>query len=336
MREDFFTILRKGNTKMSNIIWQQDQISYVVEQYNLHHSTTAIANQFNVSAEAIRTLLRKQHVHVQTLTELQTIDYPRNSKFFAQIDTPQKAYWLGFLYADGYISLRNEIRIDLKQDDDQHLNKFRTAIQAINHQIGYSEKREGDKVFPQAYFTIRDKEMAADLNRLGCYNNKSSSLVFPTYKQVPLKYMSHFIRGYFDGDGSINYSKSRYVRNTDGESANQWKISFAGTPEFLTGLKKVLNKDSLTLEKVTGNNFTKLTISGNNQVAELGEYLWYESYDEIELTRKKEKYSQFLSERLGDEPVLAGCENDSNVFANGETLEIDNTVPSLEIERCND
>lgn len=329
MREDFFTILRKGNSKMSNIIWQQDQISYVVEQYNLHHSTTTIAKQFDVSAEAIRSLLRKQNVHIQTLTERQMTDYPRNSKFFSCIDTPQKAYWLGFLYADGYISTQNEIRINLKRDDEDHLKKIQKAIQAINHQIGYSEKRDGEKIFYQAYFSIRDKQMVADLERLGCYNNKSSSLVFPTYKQVPLKYMSHFIRGYFDGDGSINYSKSHYVRNTDGASSNRWKISFVGTPEFLTGLKKVLNKDSIALEKITGNNFTNLTISGNNQVAELGEYLWYESYDEIELTRKKEKYSQFLSERLGDEPVHTGCENDFTVLANGETLEIDNTVPSL-------
>lgn len=314
---------------MSNIIWQPDQISYIVEQYNLHHSTTKIANQFNVSGEAIRNLLRKQEVHIKSLSELQTADFPRNSQYFKQIDSPEKAYWLGFLYADGYISTQNEVRINLQRSDEDHLRKFQRAIGAINHAIGYSEKHDGDKTYYQAYFSMHDKEMVADLEKLGCYNSKSATLIFPTYKQVPLVFMSHFVRGYFDGDGSINYSRSTYVRQTDNGSNNRWKINFVGTPEFLNGLKKVLNKDSITLEKPRGNNFTALTIGGNKQVEELGQYLWYESNDEIELTRKKEKYSQFLSERLGDEPINVGCGNDSTVSANGETLITDNTVPSL-------
>lgn len=330
MREDFFTILRKGNSKMSNIIWQPDQISYIVEQYNLHHSTTKIANQFNVSGEAIRNILRKQNVHIKSLSELQTADYPRNSKYFKQINSPAKAYWLGFLYADGYISTQNEVRINLQRSDEEHLRKFQRAIEAINHTIGYSEKHDGDKIFYQAYFSIRDKEMVADLKKLGCYNGKSSILTFPTYKQVPLVFMSHFIRGYFDGDGSINYTPSTYICQTDNRNNNRWKINFAGTPEFLNRLKKVLNKDNVTLEKVKGNNFTALTFGGNRQVEELGQYLWYESTDEIELTRKKEKYSQFLSERLGDEPINIGCGSDFTISANGETLITDNTVPSLE------
>lgn len=321
MRENFFTILRKGESKMSNIIWANDQISYIVEQYQKNNSTTEIAKQFNVSSEAIRTVLRKQKIHVLTLSELQTKDYPRNSNYFNKIDTPEKAYWLGFLYADGCITKENEIRLGLNETDEEHVIRFKNVLGAVNHKIIKGKKTIDGKDFIQSIFSIKDKQLATDLNKLGCMPGKTKLLTFPNYKQVPLWLMPHFIRGEFDGDGSINYSVSSYQRKTDNGKAHRWKLQFVGTPAFLNGLKKVLNKDNLALE-YHSESFAVLSIGGNNQVEELGHYLWDNATEDIALPRKKEKFIQFLTERLEDEPIIIGCGNDNTVSANGETLNI--------------
>jgi hypothetical protein len=297
--DNFFAICRKNDNKNGQIIWSQDQIDFIVREYNLCHSTTKIAKKFNVSSGTIRNLLRKQKIEVLTLSELQKVKFPRNSSFFEKIDTPQKAYWLGFLYADGYISKENAIRISLKKEDEEHLKNFLSAISYTNGTIKYSQKRNNNKIFYQSYISLRDNKMKQDLERNGCFNNKSLVLKFP-YKEVPESLYSHFIRGYFDGDGCLTYSQSGKNKRPN------YKLSFIGTEDFLNGIKKVLKKENLSLQQ-KGNYFV-LDISGNKQLVNILKYLYKDSFENIYLSRKKEKYDNFLLKSIGGELVNTRCE----------------------------
>lgn len=298
----FFTILRKNDNPSGNIIWSQDQIDYIVTQYNLHHSTIKIAKDFGLTnASSIRIVLKKYSDGFLTLSELQKLDFPRNSNYFKNIDTPDKAYWLGFLYADGYIDKKNSIRINLSSIDEAHLIKFQKAIEAYNHKIIHSEKRMGDKIYLQSCFAIRDKQMVEDLAKLGCVNNKSLILEFP-YNKIPENLYSHFIRGYFDGDGSINYTKKIYKGKQ-----HHWRIEFIGTEKMLVAIKNILGKEKLSLEN-KGNYFV-LQISGAKQLEIILNYIYKDATDDILLSRKKEKYNQFIQERIGGEPINIGCES---------------------------
>ena len=100
-----------------------------------------------------------------------------------------------------------------------------------------------EKTYIQAYANIRDKKMVDDLNKLGCVNNKSLILTFPSEDQVPVKYLSHFIRGYFDGDGSLHFTQSGKAKNPN------YKINFLGTENLLIGIRKFFQKEKLCLEK---------------------------------------------------------------------------------------
>lgn len=100
---NLFSITRKNDNPSGRIIWSEDQIAFIIKEYNDHHSTTKIADMFKTSSETIRNVLRKNGQKVLSTEELKKIDYPRNSNYFQTIDSPDKAYWLGFLYADGYI-----------------------------------------------------------------------------------------------------------------------------------------------------------------------------------------------------------------------------------------
>lgn len=296
---NLFSIRRKNDSFNGVIIWSQEQIDYIIQEYNKNHSTTKIAKQFGVSTETIRNVLRKNHVHILSLAELNVLDFPRNSNFFENIDNPEKAYWLGFLYADGYISKTNEIRINLKKEDEEHLIKFCNAIKATKTTVKYSQKRTEGKIYHQAYIGIRDIKMVKDLADKGCINNKSLVLTFPEDK-VPENLYSHFIRGYMDGDGSIHYTQSGKAKTPN------YRLSFIGTKDMLNHIKHILNKDNLCLEKKS--LYYNLQISGNKQLESIFAYIYKDSCPEIELTRKRQIYNNFLLQRFGGEPINIGCE----------------------------
>lgn len=293
--DDLFTISRRGNVENGYIIWTQAQIRYIVEAYKKEHSIPKISRNFNVSPQAIRTVLKKEGIRLLAVSELQKLKYPRNSNFFERIDNPFKAYWLGFLYADGYISKDNAIRINLKREDEMHLKKFLTAIGCKNNRIKYSIKNTEGKEYFQAYCQIKDKKMALDLADKGCVNNKSLTLTFPPKDKLSPMLYSHFIRGYFDGDGCLTWSISGKNKRRN------YKINFVGTKSFLTSLKKILKKENLALAK--RGNYYSLDISGNKQITQILNFLYENSLEEICLTRKKIKYLDFLSQSISGEPI---------------------------------
>ena len=138
-----------------------------------------------------------------------------NSNIFNTIDTEEKAYWLGFLYADGNVLDNNTISLELSTVDKEHLIKFNSFLNT----------------------TIKNS-----LVNLGCIPRKSLVLRFPKDKQVPKRLKRHFVRGYIDGDGSIY------------KSNNNIHISILGTEHFLENLVKYFKLKKRTLYKNNKNN----------------------------------------------------------------------------------
>lgn len=119
---------------------------------------------------------------------------PLYKNIFRIIDTEEKAYWLGFLYADGYVSKYNQIEVSLTLKDEEHLYKLKKFVNTNTNII---------KDDHRVRLLFCSKEMAQDLANLGCVNNKSLVLTFPTKEQVPDNLLRHFLRGYVDGDGCL-------------------------------------------------------------------------------------------------------------------------------------
>ena len=135
-----------------------------------------------------------------------------DDSFFEKIDTEEKAYWLGFLYADGAVQKKEvvgssvnakrkmsyKVELQLAQIDKEHLEKF---CKIIGSTMTKKENKLGEKKFVSYRTTISSKKIVEDLIRLGCVPKKSLILKFPTEEQVPKKFIWDFLRGYFDGDG---------------------------------------------------------------------------------------------------------------------------------------
>lgn len=184
------------------------------------------------------------------------IKWKADYTYFEVVDVPEKAYWLGLLYADGCISncksrifnislelidleVIERFKKDLNIESPIHIRKYKN----LNHNTAYSISFKSEKVFN-------------DLNRLGCFTNKTFTLEFPTEEQVPIHLLSHFIRGYFDGDGCI------YIKNY-----HKAKATIAGNLMFSNGLVNHINNILFFNNKLTKNkNIYIFSVQGTNKI----------------------------------------------------------------------
>ena len=217
--------------------------------------------EYKTSNLSLRELALKHHISRPTLAGFflgRGIDiYSRKSKvntfIFECIDTEEKAYWLGFLYADGSVShykASKRVELGLKESDLEHLIKFTKFLQ-YNGKIHYRSKTKSYRVI------FGCQKVHDDLIRLGCVEKKSLILLFPSESIVSDSLIRHFVRGYFDGDGSI----SAY-HNVRGDIRKT--VSLLGTKEFLTDLLCKLSFSNTSIIKKCKNN------DSNNYYFQLG------------------------------------------------------------------
>lgn len=151
-----------------------------------------------------------------------------NESFFDTIDTEEKAYWLGFIMADGCVASDANCKecrlvITLKNADRDHLRKFSKAI-AYNGKI--LDKELNDKRGFTTYSStirINSKKVCSSLKKYGVVSRKTGKEIIP--ENIPKELIRHFIRGFFDGDGSITKSSSgSFFRFKLGSSSKRMMI----------------------------------------------------------------------------------------------------------------
>lgn len=171
-----------------------------------------VAKYFNMPKCTVYYLLKKNKIHVENDSCLTKQKFTINQNYFEKIDTEDKAYFLGLLYADGTISgglRRYTIDISLQESDFLILEKFRDCLCSNKPLTKRIKNKPNHKNMIR--LTITNKKLHKDIINLGCVPKKSLILKFPTENQVPNHLLRHFIRGYFDGDGSIYRNKQKNV-----------------------------------------------------------------------------------------------------------------------------
>lgn len=146
-----------------------------------------------------------------------TAKYSYNYNAFKVIDTEEKAYWLGFMYADGYVSANiDKFSLSIADKDKEHLSLFRDFI--VPDRPLESQKSQGAN-----RITVSSKEITEDLVSKGCTPRKSLTLQPPAEGVIPNNLICHFVRGYFDGDGCARLVKK----------GTRVKIDLTGTEKML-------------------------------------------------------------------------------------------------------
>jgi hypothetical protein len=194
--------------------------------------------------------------------------------FFESIDTELKAYWLGFIMADGCVSMtqRPKVSVYLHPRDGQHLEKWHRAIGSSLQVRYYPRSANSD------HYSAR---MCEDLIRLGCTPRKSLTLKFPS---LPEEFIHHCVRGYFDGDGSIGWKN---------KSQHTWQAQacLVGTLDFLYGVKSVARLTSNP--RRTQSRAYAIYVGGNRVVSRFGNWMYKDAT--VWLERKRAQFSHLLN-----------------------------------------
>ena len=121
--------------------------------------------------------------------------------YFENIDSSNKAYWFGFLLADGCVR-KYCCTLALNDKDVLHLQKLKICLNG-NMDIKFRKNRSSCSI------TMHSKKFVEDLSKLGCVKNKTKYgfLNFEPFKQ----YKYDFLRGYIDGNGSIDKKRYRII-----------------------------------------------------------------------------------------------------------------------------
>jgi phage antirepressor YoqD-like protein len=261
----------------------EERLNRIEILYNSGMSVYEIASTMRIRRGTIADYLRMRGYN----THKDARKYIVNEDSFETIDTEEKAYWLGFLYADGYVSEQPTpyIELALKEGDYRHLVKFTEFLQS-DVPIKRKEISINNKVAVAFRVIVNSRKMVNDLISNGCNNCKSLTLEFPGVDILPHHLVDHFVRGYFDGDGSITFSKS------------QCCISIISTKNFLG---KIIEMYNLPTNKYyrEGNAFSikyggsKISYSFLSKI-----------YDNasIYLDRKHKRYKAFYNARESGTP----------------------------------
>ena len=187
--------------------WTDEDLEFVKNNF-MEMKTSDIAKILNRTPSAIEIKAHRMG--------LKKYPYTCDYHYFDEIDTEEKAYWLGFLTADGWINKREDNNagvtgIELQYGDINHLKKFNKSIGG-NYQITdrwrtCSLSKDKTKKYHMCCIRIFSITMYNSLVKLGFTNNKSFDFYIPKLED---KLIKHYIRGYFDGDGCLCFTNQSF------------------------------------------------------------------------------------------------------------------------------
>lgn len=316
-RLGYYTV-RKG-CKMKSAINMKNAADFFIENggYPLV-KIIDVAKKFKVAPVELTKFLETFHPKIPTCKKPLF-----NENIFDSIDTEEKAYWLGFIFADGTISsspLREDTKtqyqfeLSLSSKDKVHLEKFAKFI-------NYTNSIYCDNV--RCRLSVYSKHFWNVLNCNGCTPNKSLTLQFPKPELFLNKSdIVHFIRGYVDGDGCLSWCNKEHTVAS---------FNLLGTTSFLESVKKYLNIDSkLSILHSKEQSITKFISLSDKKAFKVCYKLYNNST--VYLDRKYEKFVEYC--RLYKELYK---ELESNIGescdANPEIItEINKSVTSYSVE----
>lgn len=276
-------------------MFNESQIQEIINLYQLGKTQKEISIIYKCSQKTISNILIENKISCRKRKDVfNNIKYnDTNLDFFKKIDSEKSAYYLGFLYADGCVQIKNNaymVSLKLKSNDQIIIEKFRN-IMSPSSPIKISKNKDSENTY--SYFRINKKEICEQLIHHGCVPNKSLILEFPT--AIPNELIRHFLRGYSDGDGCIYANKLQKTKTSKSYTNYIWKI--VSTKMFTKKIELILKEQldincSQSLSRPKTNQITTvLSIGGNYQTMKLLDWLYKDAT--IYLPRKYDKYLEF-------------------------------------------
>lgn len=173
------------------------------------------AKKFKIGKNTLYNYLKENNSIKNDKNYQKDITYDKN--FFDSIDSEEKAYWLGFIMADGYTKLDKnnnpaQTTIEISKKDINLLDAFKKSIKSNYIIRERSRTTVTGKISEVCSITISSHHLTKQLVSYGVVPNKTyigfiNEEIFGDNEEL----IFHYLRGYSDGDGTINKNKGNYV-----------------------------------------------------------------------------------------------------------------------------
>ncbi len=254
--------------------WTSDKIKFLKENYPQKGSRFC-AEYLNISENCVRVCACNLKIKYKM---------PNSNKIYLdRISTPEFAYLLGFLWADGCVSnhksTKNLVRCHILNSDGEALKNI--FLNTGEWKITKVQKKTGKL---QMHFEVYDKNFA-DFLKENDYKIKSVASPNKILSTIPDNLKHYFWRGYFDGDGCMFVDKKHHSAGICGNIDMCWSD--------LEELLKSLNiQYSLRKVKTKCGNSSQLSIGDRISVLNFGKYI-YQNYSKEQLGLKR-KFTKFV------------------------------------------
>jgi len=222
---------------MRKLFTTQKEIKDITSQYLDGKSTHFLSKKYGCDRSVIKRVLVENGVEMRDIYS-RTKKYNVDESYFENIDSEEKAYWLGFLFADGCVKKNAgsyTVALQLAEKDRGTVEKFKKSIKSEHPIVKYYDKRV-DKNYYGIYIT--NFRFATNLMQSGCLPRKTFDAIFP-FDKMEESLIRHFVRGYFDGDGCVTSSSNKYpianlcLSKKSGEQLQQYVLENFSITSYL-------------------------------------------------------------------------------------------------------
>lgn len=296
-RDRCYKLLNKHHLKPHKTYrtMSKKDIDLICKEYSEGKTIQKIADSYpSYSSGAVNYWLRKKG-----MTRKNGVAAHLNHDYFEDVNSPDKAYFLGILFADGSVFLEPKhgdswrIRLELQEQDKYIIERFLIAVESsvsVHHCGGETHSTQHGKEYRffknNTYAALHSTKMAHDLILLGCVPNKSKELLyFPNISEALQKY---FILGFFDGDGIVSYgTKSRY-------------IGFCGQRQMLEKIRTYLTDSvAMTDAKIYYNRFNGIYYLQYGKIDDIQKFFeYFYSPETFCMARKRQKIEKMINDSM--------------------------------------
>jgi intein-encoded DNA endonuclease-like protein len=277
-----------NKTAQERLLSDKD-IQEIINNYS-KTTSTELAKKYNCSIARIQQVWNKAG-----LKGKEKRLYYSDFNYFESIDSIDKAYFLGFIAADGCVYRRDNnvqqklLSIGIHKKDIEILQKFLSYIKSNNPIIESTHVTDNGVVVPKCQVQIVSDKLCNDLEKYNIVPNKTWAF---SPKNIPENYIWHFIRGYFDGDGSISCSNNEFTKPSAYQInivGNKFIIDFINKQLQKYDIKTIIVKDNRKYK----NDFYQLTFNNTASKYKFLKLIYYDCKD-CYLIRKKELADKFI------------------------------------------
>jgi len=272
-------------------------IKDILNEYMQGISAAAITKKYKIQYNTIKKIVESNGNKMRSQSQANS-RYTFNHDFFENIDSEQKAYYLGLILTDGYVG-EKDIVIELKSIDRHIIESFVTTISGTNkiHEIIRKSNSFSKKGCITSRLNFRSEKMVNDLGKLGIKKGKTFNINIP---KLPDYLERHFWRGVLDGDGYVSCLNRKYKYTTSkGEkkiSYNKYlEVGICGHINTVTAFSEFLKKNNIKGSKIfPDHSIFSIRLKNATEANKFLNFIYTNSNPILYLQRKYSKYNEFL------------------------------------------